>query len=254
MKRNLKILMFLLLVVFLSSGNVSAEIIDDNYIGSDDNGYGDVIQSSNTNVFQIDNMDVTFSGGFMNVKINTNFKESTSDTRDFPTYGSKYGDLFISTDGWSPSGSSSDGYKIDNYTNGEDWEFVFDTSDGILYQLPAYTDSNISNYILFPENIWPTNFIYRNGQEVLYKANGNSIADDSTVDLSNAGDGGYLLYKIELASLGEYGDIIGLKWSQDCGNDSIEGGASVPEPTPMLLLGAALVGLAGIGRRKFFKN
>lgn len=258
MKKKLKILIFLLAALFLWAGTSSAEVIIDEYIGANDHGYGDVIEDPGSNYFDISSMEVTFSGGYMNVKINTNFEEIAPGNRnETDTYGATYGDLFISTDGWDPyEKTTNDGYKYDNYSNGEDWEFVFDTSTGILYQLPEYDNTTINNYIYFPTDIWdPRYWIVRDGQEVKYKSGGTEISDGSSVDLSNAKlGGGYLLYQIDLSSLGSYGNEIGLKWSEDCGNDSIEGKVSVPEPTPMILLGSGLIWLAGFGRRKFLKN
>lgn len=241
------ILLMTMLCILLLSINVQAYPIVDNYWGYDDQGYGDIIGAD---TFEIYSMDVTYSGGFMDIIINTDFYEDASGI-----YGAEYGDLFISTDGWDPYGS--DPYEEDYYYNGEDWEFVFDTTAGTLFGLPNYTTSTIQNYIYLAENVWPSNYTVRDGQEVLYKAGGTAISDSSTVDVSHAGTGGYIAYRIDMSSLGDIdGDTIGLKWGQTCANDTIEGGAGapVPEPATMLLLGSGLIGLAGFGRKKFFKK
>jgi hypothetical protein len=53
----------------------------------------------------------------------------------------------------------------------------------------------------------------------------------------------------------DFGIIDGrdIRFAFTCGNDVIAP-ASVPEPTTMFLLGIGLIGLAGVGRRKFKKS
>ena len=249
MKRRMKLGLFLsvILLAFMVAGNAQAVpiVIEDNYVGYNDNGYGDRIGDV---VFEIYSMEVTFGGGFMDVKINTNFEPAGSGA---PTYGTDYGDLFISTDGWNPYGNAP--YTEDYYYNGERWEFVFDTSEGFLFELPAYTNDDIENYIELAAS--GGGYIERDGQEVLYKAGGTKITDESSVDLKNAGYDGYILYTIDMASLGVIsGGEIGLKWGATCANDAIEGGMSVPEPTTMLLFGTGLLAFAGLGRKRLLKK
>ena len=214
--------------------------IEDNYWGADAHGYGDVIGTPNH--FGIDRMEVGFSGHeSMTVKVYTPF------TEDIAGYGTEYGDLFISTNGWNPHGTAQNNYKNDNAKIGEDWEYVFDTSGNSLFQVDSNTQLTLA------QNAPPASsggYVVRNGQEVLRDTGGTQITDNSFFSDSSAGT--FLSYAIEMSSLGEITGDIGLKWSMTCANDSIEGSVPVPTPEPstMLLLGSGLVGLAFYRRRK----
>jgi hypothetical protein len=221
------------------SGSASAVLIQDNYWGSKNHGWGDVIGDAE---YQVYSMDVTFNDNYMNVRVNTNF--STPDSSGVVDYG----DLFISTDGWHPYGSAYNYYKYDNQSNGEDWEYVFDTSDENLYG---------GNFSIFTSDdlIDARRYIFRNGQEVQRSGDGDKLTG-STVDLSNSGYHGYIDYKILLSSLDLTGDTdIGLKWGMTCANDTIEGAvhySSVPEPSTLLMFGLGILGLGLAARKKYF--
>ena len=57
---------------------------------------------------------------------------------------------------------------------------------------------------------------------------------------------------ISLAGLIDAGNQIHLTFN--CGNDDIEGQVHTPEPVSMLLFGTGLIGLAGVGRKKFIRK
>ena len=173
----------------------------------------------------------------MTVRVNTNF--STPDQ-----YGVDFGDLFISTDGWNVAGTAANHYLSDDASTG-DWEYVFDTSAGMLYG-GSFT-------VLTSDDIFGSFGTYRNGQEV-QRGSGGTAYEGSNVDMSNVGYGGSITYSILLSSLGLSGDLaLGLKWGMSCANDTIEGEVrytSVPEPSTLLLLGASLLGFGFTAKRK----
>ncbi|MCG6886459.1 MAG: PEP-CTERM sorting domain-containing protein [Proteobacteria bacterium] len=228
-----KTLLGLCAVVMLTSAGLdsaSAIVINDDYIGSEDHGWGDRIGTSR---YEISNMEVTFNSGYMNVRVNTNFNASGD------PYGIDFGDLFISTNGWNPNGTAP--YLNDNASNGESWEFVFDTSENMLYG-DGFTLS-------LSDDILGSGLTYRNGQEVQRNDSGTALAG-SNVNLADAGTGGYVEYNILLSSLGLVTGDIGLKWSMTCANDSIEGAVDVPEPSALLLFSVGLLGLGAVARKK----
>lgn len=228
-----KTIQFFASLLFLSLAmNANALVIVDTYEGSDDHGYGDRIGDSR---YEIDNMEVIFSGGYMNIRVNTNFNQT-----DDP-YGIQFGDLFISSDGWNPYGSAP--YTADDASTGEAWEFVFDTSANMLYG--GDFSINLSDDMVDPA------YIFRNGQEVQRNAGGTSI-NGSSVDTSHAGEGGYIEYNILLSSLGPISGDVGLKWGMTCANDTIEGALAIPVPEPgsLVLLSLGLFGLAGLRKKK----
>lgn len=223
------------LALLLAAGQVSAVVIQDNYVGAHDHGYGDVISDPGDHSYDISNMSVTFSGGYMNVIVNTNFNQATD------PYGVAFGDLFISTNGWHPYGSAP--YSGDDAsTTGTHWNYVFDTSAGTLYG-GNFTTLNSDHFFD------PTQYYFRNNQ-IVQRGTGGVAYAGSSEDLSHAGMGGYVEYNILLSSLGISGDTnIGLRWDMTCANDVIEGAVNVPEPSALMLLGLGLLGL-GITTRK----
>ena len=238
---KLKILLLSFLAVFLLAGSGFAYTIDDYYIGADDHGYGDVI--GNTNYFDIDHMNVSIANSTMYVDIYTNFNAPGP----FTSYdlAIEFGDLFISTDGWNPYGNQP--YLNDNYSNGEKWDYAFDVSSGNLYNI-----TGAQGNIQFAEDIMPSSgWIYRNGQEVLI---GSDTLTASTAGGTASYNLGIYQLTIPLGSLGWDINDLGFHWTMTCGNDVIEGGAPVPEPATMFLLGSGLIGLAAVGRKKFRKN
>ncbi len=222
MKKVLSILAVVTLLVGLA-GMAQAYTITDEYVGEDDHGYGDVI--GDVNDFGIDEMEVELVGTDMTVKIKTGFTEG-----EYFGQQIDFGDLFISTNGWTPE---------------ETWEYVFDVSEGELYNI-----QEAQGQILLAEDVMGSGVIYRNGQEVLIDNDGlDSIGAGGTAGR----DGEYYVMSFDISELAlDPAYKLGFHWGMTCANDVIEGefDPAIPEPSTVLLLGAGLLGIVGIVGRK----
>ncbi len=203
-------------------------LITDNYWGSNDHGFGDVIADTGSlEFFNIDHLKVVFnSDGRVNVTVYTGFLQG-----DARAEGTQYGDLFIASGGWRPYvGSDPVHLRQDSYaTTGTRWNYVIDTSEGgKLY------GGNFSVYQ--SQDLIPSGYIYRDGQIVQRKA-GGSLLDVNAITYGAETYAGKsyntLTYTFNSTLLGLHaGDELAFKWGMTCANDSIEGRALVPLATP----------------------
>jgi hypothetical protein len=244
-------------VLFLC-GQVSAYDIEDNYWGADDHGYGDLIEASNTDNFDIFGADVTLDSGKLTVSIFTQFAGKSgglfADYTEGDT-GIGYGDLFLSSN-WTPKGNAGDHYVNDNYysTPTTTWEYAVTLGD--RFTNPA-SDGDAAVFQLnghepLLSDDFMTGATYRNGQEVAldfdHPENLALIDDDAKWWVGSDS----INFEFALIPGMENWDEIAIHWGETCANDVIEGSVPnpVPEPATMLLLGTGLIGLAGIGRKK----
>lgn len=225
---------------------IATTIINDVYWGSNDHGYGDVISStSSKEFFNIDHLKVVFNSDHrINVTVYTGFNPN-----DSRALGTKYGDLFISTTGWNPYvGSDPVNFKQDSYsTTGTNWAYVIDTSEGGALYGGAFSVYQSQDLL--------SSGTFRNGQVVQRRSGGMQL-DKTAVLYGSEAYGGKtyntLTYTFDADLLGiKSGDELAFKWGMTCANDTIEGRAVVPVPTPASLpLLAAGIGAGWVVRRR----
>ena len=252
------------------SQQASATLINDDYVGAKYySTWGDRIGNS---TFEVHNMDVTLTGNLLTVQINTNYAGHAG------LYGTGYGDLFLSS-AWTPNGDSAPGYRTDDNTNGTNWTYGL-SLDGDLYNSDntvnksgsaRYNSSNVNgiaslyelNSTSNDDNVFLsddlTSGTFRTGQEVVVdrsakNTNGNAYTVDTGIDgnwmISSVDTDDYIRFVIDLSGTDlANNNNIALHWGMTCGNDTIEGQYSVPEPAILGLLTIGLIGI-GISKRK----
>lgn len=257
MKRNLKILMFLLVAVFLCSGNVFAGPFGDDITIYDNRGDcadGNVCEDSETEPGMINDQSWDLEGFFLNGSLLTmvggfDFKDGHP---NYQAYTS--GDIFIDTDSDASYGKDA---KTGEYNLfGYDYVLDLDIKNSTYTVFQLGSNTTLSSALEPLNNPYSNPWKYNNGGT--FKENGTLIYTDFPQLIGvNTGFSGdfHNAVTVDLSFL-DPGQDFTAHFTMGCGNDNLmgKGTTSVPEPTPMLLLGGALVGLAGIGRRKFFKN
>jgi len=196
--------------------------------------YDDYIGSN----FRVTNLTATQVGGYTTVVLTGPYFNSGFAKEDLAYEGlGKIGDLYISSTGWKVN-SPADHARADTFDSNEGWNYVISYIEKKVYSL-NFSDITMSGW----ENYWSE---YRDDQA--YRDGYGSFLYNATVQLS--GD----TLTFTFPDLGNV-DAMGYHWTMACGNDVVEGGGTpVPEPATMLLLGSGLLGLAGLGRKKFFKK
>ena len=246
-----KILLISFLAVFLVSGSAMA----DNITINDEKGYVGVGQGGEdqeTEPGMINSQDWDLEG-FLLTGNNLSMVGGFNFAASAPGYNYTSGDIFIDTTGDAEYGDDTDSsvinYGYDYVIHVENWAvgnqyyvYALDPSGSSL--TAVYEDLNDPD-----SNPWRFN----PGSETLIESDTYTYTlglTDSQTGFS--GGSHYMVSGFDLGFLA-HGTDFTAHFTMQCGNDNLMGSGTTPTPEPasMLLLGTGLIGMAGIGRKKF---
>ena len=230
----------------------AAVTVNDDYVGGDPTlagDYGsDVIGAFSA--YDISHMTVDLTNGVLSIGVFSQYFDHVGRS------GTQMGDLFISTNGWTPFGAAP--YPDDTFLNGTSWEIALVLSDHGSSAANALTEESfvgdsgvLSAFSVNPAQVLmsylTTSTGFRADQAVQYlPGQQDSLAQGTWSILPGANGYAELLMTINLGqAFSSLDQDWAAHWTMTCANDVIEGGgaADVPEAGTLALLGSGLLGL-----------
>ncbi|WP_198262956.1 PEP-CTERM sorting domain-containing protein [sulfur-oxidizing endosymbiont of Gigantopelta aegis] len=165
-------------------------------------------------------------------------------------YGNKNyyaGDLALSFDGATTIGDASTyeyGVDFGLYTEG-----YYNVGTGVDMGITGIAGTDDAG--LYNASSWSNN-IYYSSQSSPFALNGGTLVKSLlTNNYGQESDSYFRTVSFDITGLGLGSDFdIDAHWTMSCGNDNINGGFSIPEPTMLSLMGVSLLGLGFVRRRK----